>query len=291
MIALPVKSIAFSGSIPSNYDRHLGPLFFEPFALDMAQRVKNLQPKNILEVACGTGRVTKLIAANLPEDAIFVASDLNPAMVGFAKNAVPPHPALRWDTMDAVSLPCACGKLDLLVSQFGVMFYSDRRAAYSEAWRALKPGGAFLFNAWDELNHNPAARLADEVIAEFFPVDTPAFYKTPFSYYDETVIRQDLAFGGFYEVRMELLQLTGFAETPEAAAKGLLQGTPVHTAIVERDADLLPEMEEVLAERLSLHFGNANLRVPLQARVVTAVKSRERAMNATGFELGEIPLS
>jgi SAM-dependent methyltransferase len=169
-------------------------------------------------------------------------------------------------------LPCAYNGLDLVVSQFGVMYFSDRRKAYSEAHKSLKPGGILLFNTWDSFDYNPVARMTQDIIAGFFPLDTPVFYLTPFSYFDEITIREDLAFAGFQQVGIETLSLTGFAETPEIAARGLLRGTPVSTAILERDADLLPEIEAVLAERLSLHFGNANLQVPIQAKVVTAVK-------------------
>ncbi len=276
MIAQSAAPIAFSGSIPTNYDRYLGPLFFEPFALDMAERVKNRSAKNILEVACGTGRVTKHIAAALPKGVSFVASDINPAMLDYAKKAIEPHPALQWQTVDAVNLPFADETFDLVVSQFGVMFYSDRRQAYVETGRILKQDGAFIFNAWDNFDNNPAAQLTQEVITEFFPVDTPAFYKTPFSYHNETLIRQDLAFAGFHDVKIDLLTLTGFAETSAAAATGLLEGTPIYTAIVERDGSLLPAMKELLAKRLSQRFGKTNLQVPLQARVVTALKSLKK---------------
>jgi SAM-dependent methyltransferase len=272
MITQSAAPIAFSGSIPTNYDRYLGPLFFEPFALDMAERVKNRSAKDILEVACGTGRVTKHIVETLPKGVSFVASDINPAMLEYAKKAIEPHPALRWQVVDAVNLPFADATFDLVLSQFGVMFYSDRREAYAETGRVLKQGGTFIFNAWDNIENNLAAQLTQEVVTEFFPVDTPAFYQMPFSYHNETVIRQDLAFAGFHDVKIDLLKLTGFAETSVAAATGLLEGTPIYTAIVERDGSLLPAMKELLAKRLSHQFGKTNLKVPLQARVVTALK-------------------
>ena len=69
-----------------------------------------------------------------------------------------------------------------------------------------------------------------------------------------------------------MLNLTGHADTAESAAKGLLEGTPVHTAIVERDEALLAPMRKALAEALAGQFGAVNLRVPLQARLVVAVK-------------------
>lgn len=264
--------IAFSGSIPPNYDTFLGPLFFEPFALDMAERLRHLQPKSVLEVACGTGRVTKHLPQVLPEGAIIVATDVNPAMVDFAKEQLKEHTAIQWDVVDAVSLPYHNKQFDCIVSQFGVMFYSDRRRAYAEAFRVLRPGGAFLFNAWDSLSRNPAARLTDETLAHFFPTDTPAFYKVPFSYHDANEIREDLQSVGFEISAMQVLHLTGHAELAEDAARGLLEGTPAYTAITERDATLLPVMKKALADDLATLFGEKDLSVPLQARVVMAVK-------------------
>lgn len=264
--------IAFSGSIPPNYDNFLGPLFFEPFALDMAQRIRHLQPKTLLEVAAGTGRVTQHLPEVLPNSALIVATDVNPAMVNFAKEHLKEHTSIQWEVVDAVSLPYQNRQFDCVVSQFGVMFYSDRRKAYAEALRVLRPGGVFLFNAWDDIKRNPAARLTDEILSHFFPTDTPAFYKVPFSYHDANVIREDLESAGFEIASMQVLRLTGHAESAESAATGLLEGTPVHTAIVERDAALLPMMKKALAEDLASLFGEKDLHVPLQARVVMAVK-------------------
>ena len=97
--------IAFSGSIPPNYDNFLGPLFFEPFALDLAERIHHLQPQSLLEVAAGTGRVTKHLPGVLPNGALIVATDVNPAMVSFAKDRLAEHTSINWEVVDAVSLP------------------------------------------------------------------------------------------------------------------------------------------------------------------------------------------
>ncbi len=266
-------SLAFSGNIPANYDNYLGPLFFEPFATVVAERVRQLRPEALLEVACGTGRLTQYLPGVLPAGASILASDINPAMLAYAREALKKHENIRWDVVDAVSLPYQDAAFDLILSQFGVMFYSDRSKAFAEVYRTLKPGGAFVFTAWDQLEYNPAAQLTDETLRHFFPVETPAFYQVPFSYHDEHRIRYDLAQAGFEQIRMEMLTLTGHADTAENAANGLLEGTPVHTAIVERDDALLPPMRKVLAEELALKFGPSKLRVPLQARLVVAVKA------------------
>lgn len=263
-------NIAFSGSIPANYDEHLGPMFFEPFAANMAERLKKLNPSSVLVLACGTGRDTNLIAQALP-GAQIVATDINPAMLDYAKKKVNAK-NIRWDVVDAVTLPFEDASFDCIVSQFGVMFYSDRPKAYAEALRVLKPGGTFIFNAWDNIRYNPAAKLTDETLTHFFPVNTPAFYKVPFSYFDENQIRTDLTSAGFQNLNMEVLKLKGWSASPANAAKGLIEGVPVYTAIIERDAALLPAISKALTNELESLFGTKDLSVPIQARVVAAVK-------------------
>lgn len=264
--------VSFSGSIPANYDNFLGPLFFEPFALDMAQRLQFLHPARLLEVAAGTGRVTRHLPEVLPEGAKVIATDINPAMVAFGRERLAAHPNIEWDTVDAVALPYGDDAFDCIVSQFGIMFYSDRIQAYREAHRVLQSGGVFLFNAWDHIDRNPAARLTNEVLEQFFPENTPAFYKIPFSCHDANQIRQDLETAGFEIGSMQVLRLTGYAPTAEDAAQGLLEGTPVQTAIMERNAELMPVIKKTLSEDLKALFGEEDLHVPLQARVIMAVK-------------------
>lgn len=264
-------NIAFSGSIPKHYDSGLGPMFFEPFAERLGDRVVELAPENVLELACGTGRLTRHLAERLPADTRIVATDVNPAMLEFAQEAIPTH-GLEWNTVDAVELPYADASFDLVVVQFGVMFYSDRVKAYREALRVLKRGGRMLFTCWNKLEANPAARLTQRVVSRFFPVDTPAFYTVPFAYHDRELIREEVLGAGFARIKMDLVPLTGHADSAVAAARGLLQGSPIHTAIMDRDPDALPAMRELLAADLAAEFGNEDLQVPLSAWVVEAVK-------------------
>ena len=74
----------FAGSIPALYDRYLGPLIFEPYAADLAERLRDFGEQRVLETACGTGIVSRALAGALPERASIVATDLNQSMLDFA---------------------------------------------------------------------------------------------------------------------------------------------------------------------------------------------------------------
>jgi len=266
--ARPIN-VQFSGSIPRNYDVHLGPLFFEPFSELLAERIAALAPSAVLELACGTGRLTRHIAQRLDKSARIVATDINPAMLEFAKQQLP-NEDIEWNAVDAVSLPYPDKSFDLVVVQFGVMFYSDRTMAYREALRVLRPGGRMLFTCWNRVDMNPAAQATQGVVGQFFPVDPPAFYTIPFAYHETVLIREEVLTAGFDRVQIELLEPEGAARTAADAATGLLEGSPIHTAIVDRDPQLLPAMRTELEARLAKRFGRFDLRVPLSAWAVEA---------------------
>ncbi|MBL7957004.1 MAG: methyltransferase domain-containing protein, partial [Flavobacteriales bacterium] len=174
--------------------------------------------------------------------------------------------------VDAVDLPYVDSSFDIVVAQFGVMFYSDRIKAYREALRVLKPGGKLIFTCWDRLESNPVAAATQRVVKRFFPEGTPAFYTVPFAYHDRALIREEVLTAGFVRADLRLAELIGCASTADAAATGLLEGSPIHTAIIDRDPFALPAMKQMLSADLAAEFGYNDLNVPLSAWVVEAVK-------------------
>ena len=136
----------FAGSIPENYDRYLVPLIFQSYAEDMARRVAARSPKRVLEIAAGTGVVTRAMAATLPPDATYVATDLNQPMLDYAMSRQIGDSRFSWRQADAQALPFDDASFEAVCCQFGAMFFPDRTKAYHEARRELKPGGLFVFD-------------------------------------------------------------------------------------------------------------------------------------------------
>jgi SAM-dependent methyltransferase len=222
----------FAGSIPALYDRLLGPLLFEPYARDLAARATALQPRHILETAAGTGIVTAALLEATPEAQI-VATDLNQAMLDVAAGTILSE-RVAFQQADAQALPFADASFDLVVCQFGVMFFPDRIAAFSEARRVLKPGGRFLFNAWDRIDRNPVTAAAAGAVAALFPDDPPSFFeRVPFSCHDTVRIEADLRAAGFTDIAAETVEKTSRVAARDAAT-GLCEGTPLRAEIEER---------------------------------------------------------
>jgi ubiquinone/menaquinone biosynthesis C-methylase UbiE len=154
---MPPTDAVFAGSIPAFYDRYMGPLLFEPYAADLAGRLRDLRSGRVLETAAGTGIVTRMLVRVLPGAVAIVATDLNQPMLDFAA-AQPGAERVEWRQADAVSLPFEKDSFDAVVCQFGVMFFPDKQAAYREARRVLKPAGRFIFSVWDRLSENEMSK-------------------------------------------------------------------------------------------------------------------------------------
>jgi len=259
----------FEGSIPEIYDRHLGPVIFEPYAVDLARRVAAPVEGPVLEIACGTGILTQQLRAHLPSSLRLVATDLNEPMLDYARTKLGGTKYIDWQQADAAALPFPSASFAAVVCQFGLMFVPDKPLAFREARRVLIEGGLLAFSVWSDLAHNPFGRIAHETIAGFFPVDPPDFYQVPFGFHDPHVLRHLLVTNGFDQVEIERVTLDAYSPSVESFAIGLVKGNPVSLAIRQRGASLDPIVEAV-ATALAHIGGDHPFRSTMQAIVVTA---------------------
>ncbi|MER8429266.1 class I SAM-dependent methyltransferase [Mesorhizobium caraganae] len=261
----------FAGSIPENYDRYMVPLIFEPFAADMARRAASLSPGAVLEVAAGTGVVTRALAPKLSPGASYVVTDLNQPMLDFAASRQAPDSRIQWRQADALALPFENATFDLVCCQFGAMFFPDRTAGYREAKRVLKPGGHFLFNVWDRIEENVFASDVTNALAEIFPDDPPRFLaRTPHGYHDTALIRSELESAGFSRVAIETRAEQSRASSPRLPAVAYCQGTVLRTEIEARDAGKLQAATDRAAAVIAARHGSGEVAAKIQAHVIVA---------------------
>ncbi len=265
----PDSDKVFAGSIPKLYETHLVPLIFEPYAADLAGRLGSRRLARVLEVAAGTGVVTRALAATLPASAAIVATDLNQAMLDQAA-ATGTARAVEWRQADAMRLPFDDGSFDAVVCQFGVMFFPDKPTAFAEARRVLGPGGVLLFNVWDRIEENEFAQVVTAALEPVFPADPPRFLaRTPHGYHDRRAIERDLANGGFAgPVRFDTVAARSRAASPRIPALAYCQGTPLRNEIEARDAARLGEATDVAAEAIARRFGRGSVDGKIQAHIV-----------------------
>jgi SAM-dependent methyltransferase len=263
---------SFIGSLPESYQKYLVPLIFEPYAANIAGRVAALEPARVLEVACGTGAATRAMASALPAGTSIVATDLNQPMLDRAQALGTSRP-IEWQTANGQELPFEDASFDVVVCQFGVMFFPDKAKAYSEARRVLKPGGAYVFNVWDRVEENEFADEVTTAMARLFPENPPRFLpRTPYGYYDRVTIARHLQDGGFTVVP-EITTVTDRSRAASARfpAIGFVQGTPVRNEL-EACGGNLDEATAFAIDAVAKRFGPAIVDAKMQAHVITVTR-------------------
>ncbi|SAK86849.1 methyltransferase type 11 [Caballeronia hypogeia] len=261
----------FAGSIPELYDTHMVPLIFEAYAQDIARRVASLRPERVLEVAAGTGVVTRALAKLVGESATIVSTDLNPAMLARAQSVGTARP-VHWQQADATHLPFADAQFDVVVCQFGVMFFPEKAKAFEEIKRVLSPRGVFIFNVWDRIEDNAFAHVVTNALASVFLTDPPTFMKRiAHGYHDLRLIERDLRSGGFGgQILLETMSLVSRSDTPNIAAIAYCQGTPLRLEIEAHGSDALPRATKASTAALTDRFGSGPIEGTIQAHVCVA---------------------
>jgi SAM-dependent methyltransferase len=264
----------FTGSIPVIYDRCLGPVLFEPYAADLVGRVQTRDDLRTLELACGTGILTRRLREALPMSTTLVATDLNEAMLAYARAAVT-DPGIQWRTADAQALPFADASFDVVVCQFGFMFLPDKPQGFREARRVLATGGTLLANVWHSMDANPFARAMQTRLARLYPDDPPRFLETPYGYHDPNRLRADMVEGGWQKVQLEDVQRQSVSPSAADLMTGFVRGSPLNHELVRRGANLDAIVDE-LVEAVIPVDGERPFTATLAATVITATRDVNR---------------
>lgn len=249
MVMSTEAAAKFVGSIPENYDAGLGPVLFLGWADEVARQVGRMKPSSVLELAAGTGILTRALYSEMPAGSKLIATDLNLPMLDIAKTKIEEIGNVTFEQADATDLKYNDASFDLVVCQFGVMFFPDKKRSHEEVLRVLKPGGTYLFTLWDSWQANPFGELIHETIGQFFPEDPPAFYKVPYGYTDTDEIRDLVLEAGFENVGIDKPSIISRIASARGFARGLVFGNPLYQEVLSRGGnpeDICVELEEVI---------------------------------------------
>lgn len=245
------------------YDRDLGPVLFEHYGLDTARRIAAQAPLNVLEIAAGTGIVTRHLRNLLPAEACLTAIDISDSMMAVARAKFHPDEQVTFQNTDAIALPFDNEAFDAVICQFAVMFF-DRVKGFSEVYRTLKPGGRYVFRVWDSEKYNPFAGVSFEVLKHYFPSDTPRFLFDPVCCHQIDPIKEQLIATGFDPIVISVQRHVYDIFDVNAFARALVY-TPLIFEIRDRGGVDPEEIIKKLANAFEKKFGSSPMRYPMQA--------------------------
>lgn len=244
----------FTGEAAVNYDRYLGPFLFEPYAIEMSHRLENCAG-SVLEIACGTGRVTRQLCQRLSPQVQLIATDLSADMLAVAQKELADQP-IEFQVADAQNLPFRDNSFDVVVCQFGLMFLPDPNQGFREAFRVLKPGGKFYFSTWDRSAKVPIFKIIfNENILPLFPPEEEARLTRPFSMYDPKMLLTLAQSAKFKNIVVEEVRLKSVAENALQLVNGFLIKHSLGNEILTKDPNALVPLAKKMEAQIATQFG------------------------------------
>ncbi|HMS82830.1 MAG TPA: methyltransferase domain-containing protein [Nitrospira sp.] len=251
------------------YDQHLGPVLFEPYAIDLARRVASCTEGPVLEMACGTGIVTQQLRTHLKPSVSLTATDINPGMLDYARRKLNGVSGIDWRQADIADLPFPDGAFQAAVCQFGLMFVPDKDRAFRAMRRVLTDGGLLALSLWDRMETNPWGVIVHETVAKFFPDNPPQFFTAPFNSADHDRLQKLLNAHGFDQIDIQTVPMECHSSSARSLAIGMIEGAPILAEIQERGGIPEPIVKAVAAAYARLG-GDRPFRSTMQAIVITA---------------------
>ena len=270
-ISMPSSSFDSPGEGASYYDNFLGPLFFEPYAKEVGKRIDPSKVSIALEIAAGTGRVTRHIREHIAASAKLIATDISGDMLAEAKKKLS-HLDIEWQNTDAQQLPFSDNSIDLVICCFGYMFVPDKPKAFAEAYRVLKPQGMFLFTTWDKLEHNAVSYISRLLAEKYLKEPLAESYNLAVSMSDEVAIRKLLEDAGFSKIIIQKAEQFSVCSTAKEAATGLVEGGFIFKEIRQNNPEWMDEVKSKLEKELAKKFGAAPMIAPMSAVICQAWK-------------------
>jgi ubiquinone/menaquinone biosynthesis C-methylase UbiE len=257
---------AYGGNPPANYERFFVPAIGAPLATDLI-RVAALRPgERVLDVACGTGVVTRLASQEVGDTGTVAGLDVNPGMLAVARSATPPRMTIEWHEASAETMPVPDASFDVVLCQMGLQFMPDKPGALREMRRVLARGGRLVLNV-----PGPTPRLftiMGEALARHIGAEAAGFVNHVFSLHDTAEIQSLVGGAGFHDVSVQSDTKALRLPAPEAFLWQYLHSTPLAGAVAQVDDERRGSLERDVVTRWQEFVTDRAL--VLQVRIVVA---------------------
>jgi ubiquinone/menaquinone biosynthesis C-methylase UbiE len=235
-MSTPSTAVSFKqygGSAADNYARYFVPTIGLPFATALLNATELHRGERILDVACGTGVVTRLSAEQVGPDGAVAALDINPAMLAVARSVPWSGAPIEWHEANAESLPLADGSFDVVLSSLGLQFVSDKASALREMQRVLAPGGRLAIATVGPTP--PPFAILEQALGRYVKPEAAAFMRVVFSLYEPEELETLVSGAGFRDVEVRSTALTLTFPGPEEFLWQYVHSTPLAAAVAQID--------------------------------------------------------
>ena len=256
------------GSAPELYERYLVPAVTFPWAQDLVGRAGITRGDRVLDVACGTGVVARVAAAQVGPSGRVAGLDLNGGMLEIARAAAP---EIEWVEGSALALPFEDGEFGVVVCQLGLQFFDDRLGALRELRRVLAAGGGMAASVFTSIERNPAALALSDALDRQFGEGASLAKRSEHSLADAEELRRLCTAAGFSRVRVETVSLTVRFSSVQEWVGIQLAATPL-AALAGRD-DAAARVSEDVGASLAEFVQDGSFAFPQEVHVALATHS------------------
>jgi SAM-dependent methyltransferase len=251
------------------YEQHLVPAVMARWTPEFVELMSLRFGDRALDVACGTGVVTRELPYRVGKTGRVVGLDINPGMLAMAR-AIAPNLPIEWMEGNAVSMPFPDASFDVVAAQQGLQFLPDKPAALSEMRRVLVPGGRLVLSVWRSTRHNSAFRALEEALARRIGPARAAL--PPYSLGDAQLIRSILTTAGFKEIHIEAVVKFSRWHTAEHFVRSMVAGAPSMLGeLAGQGPAVLDALIAEVAEATSDFVDDRGWAAPQTSHLITAI--------------------
>lgn len=253
-----------------NYERFFVPAIGEPLAIDLVRHAALRPGERVLDVACGTGIVTRLASKEIGAEGTVAGLDVSPDMLAVARSTTPSDMSIEWHEASAESMPLPDASFDVVLSQMGLQFMPDKSAALREISRVLSPGGRLIFNV-----PGPTPKLMaimEDALARHLSSQAAEMLGLVFSLHDATEIQNLVSGSGFHDVSVESDTKSLRLPAPKEFLWQYINSTPLAGAVADADDNLRASLERDVVSKWQEFVKDNALMLDVRMVLATARK-------------------
>jgi SAM-dependent methyltransferase len=259
----------FTGAAAENYQRHFVPAIATPVSKEFLIAADLQTGERVLDVACGTGLITRLAAQRVGATGSVIGIDIASDMIDVAKSVPAPAGAvIEWRVADAASIPLPDGSVEVVLCQMGLMFMENRAAAIGEMRRVLALSGRLAINTPGRIQ--PLFEAMERAIVDHISPDLGGFVGAVFSLHDPDAIAALLREGGLRDVSATISTSTLRLPPPAEFLWQYISLTPMATLIHQAPEEARAAMEKQFVDSAQAHVVDGETVVEQPMVIATA---------------------